>query len=123
MDGLRALIVEDDYLLAICFEDMLIEAGAVVIGRTASVAAALQVVEAQIVDVACLDIDLGGENSFPVADELAARHIPFVFVTGHNTQSVPPRHRDRPFLSKDAVPSGFVAACLVAADHEPMLPC
>ena len=115
MVNLRVLIVEDDPYFAGALEDMLVDAGVVVIGRTGLVAAALQIVKTQTVDVACLDIDLGPENSFPVADELAARNIPFIFLTGRDAKFVPTRHRDRPFLSKSAIPSGLVLACLVAA--------
>ena len=115
MVNLRVLIVEDDPYFAIALEDMLADAGVVVVGRTGLVAAALQIVKTQTVDVACLDIDLGPENSFPVADELAARNIPFIFLTGRDAKSVPPRHHDRPFLSKSATLSGLVPACLGAA--------
>jgi len=115
MDGLRVLIVEDCYLMASAIEDMLIDAGAVVVGTTKSVASALQILVTQAVDVACLDINLGWENSFPVADDLASRGVPFVFVTSYDATMLPPRHRNQPLVDKMAVVDELVAACQVAA--------
>jgi len=50
-------------------------------------------------DVAVLDINLGGENAFAVADTLAARRIPFVFVTGYGPEILPERFRERPMTA------------------------
>ena len=118
MNGLRVLIVEDEELLAAAYEDMLVDAGAVVVGRTDSVSSSLQIVSTQGVDVACLDINLGRENSFPVADELASRGIPFVFVTGRDARFLPPRHRNQTLISKSMAAVALVPACLTAAGRD-----
>jgi hypothetical protein len=48
-----------------------------------------------------LDVNLGGEHVFPVADELVRRGVPVIFATGYDAASVlPPAHRDRPRLEK-----------------------
>jgi CheY-like chemotaxis protein len=51
-------------------------------------------------NAAILDVNLEGQEIFPVADILAARSLPFVFVTGYGERSLPERYRDRPALQK-----------------------
>src|SRR3990170_7553689 len=79
INGLRVLVVEDSPFLAELIEDMLTEAGAIVVGAASSVDAALNELRGRSVDLVCLDIMLGPELSFAVADALAAQRIPFVF--------------------------------------------
>lgn len=111
----KVLIVEDSYLLARILEDMLTEAGAHVVAIAPSVAVALKEIDRQAIDVACLDIDLGCETSFPIADALAMRGIPFVFVSACDSGVVPPAHRHRPFVSKVEAHLNLVSACQAAA--------
>ena len=111
MKGNRVLIVEDSYLLALTLEDMLTEAGAAVVAIAPSVAVALQAMGQQTIDIACLDINLGYETSFPVADALAMRGIPFVFVSAYEPDVVPPAHRHRPFVGKIEAHLSLVSAC------------
>jgi len=100
MDGLRVFVLEDSLLMAEAIEDLLSDAGAAVVGTPQSVAAALDLLATQSVDFACLDIDLGKEDSFPVADELLSRRIPFIFVTGSDAEVVPQRHRNQTLVRK-----------------------
>ena len=111
MDGVRILILEDSCLLAELIKDMLLDAGAIVVATTRSVAGALDILATQGVDLVCLDINLGHETSFPVADELVSRGIPFVFVTVHDAAILPPRHRDQRLVSKMEMSAELVAAC------------
>ena len=69
--------------------DRLEREGADVIGPAPSVAAGLQLIEKGGVDAAILDVNLGQENSFPVAQELQARGVPFLFSTGYNSADIP----------------------------------
>jgi two-component SAPR family response regulator len=115
MKGKKVLIVEDSYLLARTLEDMLIDAGADVVAIAPSVAIALQAMEQHTIDIACLDINLGSETSFPVADALAMRGIPFVFVSAYDAGALPPVHRHRPFVSKSEAHLGLLSACQAAA--------
>ena len=115
MGGLRVLVVEDSHLMAAVLEDLLKAAGAAEVAVAGSVSAALQVLRRASVDLACLDIDLGGETSFPVADELARQGIPFVFVSGRPRDKLPHLHRDRPFVSKLGGDADLIAVCLQAA--------
>jgi CheY-like chemotaxis protein len=115
MKGKKVLIVEDSYLLALTLEDMLTEAGAEVVGIAPSVAIALKAMEDHTIDIACLDINLGSETSFPIADALALRGIPFVFVSACEADVVPPAHRYRPFVSKIEAHLELLSACHAAA--------
>ncbi|UYN95221.1 MAG: response regulator [Enhydrobacter sp.] len=96
----RVLIVEDDALAAEALQMNLEDAGYGTVAPAESVQAALTSLERHAVDAALLDIHLRGELVFPVADELAARGVPFVFVTSQRRSTIPSRHRDRPVVAK-----------------------
>jgi len=90
--GRCVLVVEDDFLIAIHLSDALSELGMQVVGPAASVSQALALLSTpQQVDAALLDVNLGGELVYAVADALLARAIPFVFVTGYDTHCLPVR--------------------------------
>lgn len=81
----RILVVEDEYFLAQNLLAELEEAGAVVIGPEATVADALQRIGVEPwIDAAVLDVNLAGEEAFPIADLLLTRAIPFVFASGYD---------------------------------------
>jgi CheY-like chemotaxis protein len=115
MKGKKVLIVEDFYLLALTLRDMLTDAGADVVSIAPSVASALKAMEDYTIDIACLDINLGSETSFPIADALAMRGIPFVFVSAYEADVVPRTHRHRPFVNKLEAHRQLVSACQAAA--------
>ena len=117
MKGKKVLIVEDSYLLALTLEDILTDAGADVVAIAPSVDMALRAMERHTIDIACLDINLGYETSFPVADALAMRGIPFVFVSAYEPDVVPPAHRHRPFVSKIQVHLDLLSTCQAAASQ------
>ena len=110
MNGLRVLVVEDSEFLAELIEDMLSDAGAIVVGAS-SVALALSELRGQRVDLVCLDIMLGAELSFTIADTLSAQRIPFVFVTACDPAIVPERHRQQPLIDKMDLVVQLVATC------------
>jgi CheY-like chemotaxis protein len=101
LHGLRLLVLEDEMMVLLLVEDMLTDLGCTVVGPASSVAAALQLVAAEAIDAALLDVNLGhGESGYPVAEQLAARGIPFAFVTGYGADVLPDRFRGRPTLQK-----------------------
>ncbi|MCB8837054.1 response regulator [Aurantimonas sp. VKM B-3413] len=110
LKGRRILIVEDDYFLA---EDMMLlftEAGATVAGPVATLAEALAAVEGEAqLDGAVLDINLRGELSFPVADALISRGVPFVFATGYDCSLLPERFANVPACEKPVAPDWLTA--------------
>lgn len=88
------LIVEDEFMLAEDLRDELEEAGAIVLGPTPDVAEALALLaDANRVHGAVLDINLAGELSYPIADELLRRGIPFLLTTGYDPSAIPERYR------------------------------
>ena len=91
LQGKRVLVVEDDYGLATDIVDQLSSAGVSVIGPSATVGNALLLLEGHRIDAAVLDINLGGEMVFPVADTLAERGAAIMFLTGYDAALVPRR--------------------------------
>ncbi len=95
------LVVEDDPIIAIDFEDRLLGFGVKAVRTVASVARALQAIAERAPDFALLDVELVREKSFAIADRLAALNIPFVFVTGYGAETrVPPEFAGRSRLQK-----------------------
>jgi CheY-like chemotaxis protein len=84
LSGRRVLVVEDEMLVLIMIEDMLVDLGCESVTAAATIAQALALIEAQVFDVAMLDMNLNGSQPYSVADALAARIIPFVFSTGYS---------------------------------------
>jgi ActR/RegA family two-component response regulator len=83
------LIVEDEYFLADETRRNLLAAGALVVGPAGDVLTALSLIDTLCVDAAILDVHLGDEFVFPVAEELETRGIPFVFATGYDPAVIP----------------------------------
>ena len=100
LSGLRVLLVEDENLVALLLEDMLAELGHTVVGPFARLRKGLEMARSVTVDLAILDVNLDGEKTYPIADVLAARGIPFAVSTGYDKQSLDVPYRDRPTLQK-----------------------
>jgi len=99
--GKKVLIVEDEYLLASVLRDVVEDLGADVLGPFPKVQPALHVfAEGRMPDIGLLDVNLGTENSFPLADELARRGIPTVLLTGYDAGTLPPQYRGFAYLRK-----------------------
>lgn len=87
-------------LVAWTLEDMLADLGCDIVGPAARVNQALAIVDAEVIDLAILDINLHGQKSFPIADALAAGGVPFVFLTGYNCIGIPEAYKAYPLLQK-----------------------
>ena len=96
----RVLVVEDEYLIRMLLEDMLTDLGYGVAAAVGTVAEASQVAASGEFNAAILDVNLDGQEIYPVADILAKRGLPFVFVTGYGERSLPEPYRGRPALQK-----------------------
>jgi len=96
----RVLLVEDEALVAMMMRDILLELGLSVAGPFCTPAEAVAAARDDGVDAAILDVNLGGELIYPVADTLAARGVPFVFVTGYGAESIDGRFAHVPILQK-----------------------
>jgi CheY-like chemotaxis protein len=90
--GQRILVVEDDAMLAFSLVDCLERAGARLVGPFATMIEALDgMTQLDAVDAAILDVGLGGQNSFPLAEALQTTRIPFLFLTGTRRLDLPAR--------------------------------
>ena len=108
--GKRVFVVEDEFLGALLLEEELLALGFTIVGPFTSVATAIEAARREQFDFAILDINLGGEMVFPLADELSARGVPFLFVSGYGEMNRPERHRGTPCLAKPYEQTGLVRA-------------
>ena len=99
-EALRVLLVEDEAIIAIMLEDTLTDLGCEVVGPVAHLADAVRLARSEALAGAFLDVNLAGESIYPVADLLAARGIPFVFVSGYGPAGIEARYAGAPILSK-----------------------
>ena len=90
--GMTALVVEDEPIVAMLAEDLLFDMGFGNVVVSGSVKRALEALRDHRVDLAVLDINLNGEKSFPVADYLSERNIPFLFASGYTDHVTPFPH-------------------------------
>ncbi|WP_407177840.1 response regulator [Bradyrhizobium sp. STM 3562] len=108
---LDILIVEDDPIIALDFEDRIRGCGVKRVRSASNVARALAMIGERAPDFALLDVSLIREKSFAVAERLDALRIPFVFVTGYGAEAnVLEAFADRPRLSKPCTTEALEAA-------------
>ena len=115
LDGVRILVVDDEFMIALDIEATLLEAGADVVALCMTLSEALSVAALEKVSIATLDIRLGRDTSEAVAALLTERGIPFIFYSG---QSLPNEMRERwplsPLVAKPAEPRQLVDALAAA---------
>lgn len=91
LSGKAIMIVEDEYLIALNLVTALGDADAGVMGPFSRVKDALSALDTERKpDAAVLDINVGGQLVFPVAERLLADGVPFIFATGYDDATVPP---------------------------------
>jgi DNA-binding response OmpR family regulator len=102
LSGAKVLVLEDETLVSMMVEDMLLDLGCEVVGPFAKLDQALAFVDSGegAIDAALLDVNLGGVRSFPMAEALAGKGVPFVFTTGYDESGLPDAWRGRPTLRK-----------------------
>jgi DNA-binding response OmpR family regulator len=81
--GLRILVVEDEFLVAMLVEEMLQKLRCEIVGPVSTLEQAVAIVRQNCLDGALLDANLNGKSSSPVADELFVHEVPFILVTGY----------------------------------------
>lgn len=100
LDGARILVVEDEALLAETLSDLLREEGFDLVGPVGTLQEALDQLQGSPIDAAILDIRLFHEQGYPVAYELQAKRIPFVFLTSHARPDLPPDLQSQLLIEK-----------------------
>jgi len=100
LSGRRMLVVEDEMMLLVMIEDMLSDLGCQSVSVASTVKHALALVGTRPFDIAMLDVNLNGDMSFPIADALAALHVPFIFSSGYGADALTVEYREHPLLRK-----------------------
>lgn len=100
LDGCRVLIIEDESLVSMFIEDTLADIGCTVVGVAAELEEALSKISALSFDVAVVDLNLNGTRTYPAAEALAHRRVPFVFSTGYGATGIPDAFRNVPIIQK-----------------------
>ena len=108
--GCRVLVVEDEVLIGMVLEDILDMLGCVLTGAAATMEEAWRLAETHEFDVAILDVNIGCDPIFPLADAVRERGIPVIFATGSLPDSLPERFADCPVLEKPYVYAGVESA-------------
>lgn len=109
LSGCRVLVVEDEVLIGMVLEDILEMLGCTLAGSAATMEEAWRLAEGEF-DVAILDVNIGAEPIFPLADAIRDRGAPIIFATGSLPDSLPERFSDCPVLEKPYVYAGVEAA-------------
>ena len=113
--GRRILVVEDEMMIAMLVEDMLSELGCAVVGPAHALDVALDLARTeQGLDAALLDVNLGGQPVFAVADALREKGVPAIFSTGYGDAGLREIDRGALVLQKP-FRAGDLAAALNAA--------
>jgi CheY-like chemotaxis protein len=100
LNGLRVLVVEDEMMVSMLIEDMLTDLGCVVVGPASRLDEAIELAGNSELDCAVLDVNLGGQPIFPLADILRAKGAPFAFATGYGDAGLREADRGTPVLQK-----------------------
>ena len=99
LTGKRVLIVEDEYFIAADLKRALKQQGAEVVGPVGNLSAGFDLADTPL-DAAVLDVNLEEALSYPIADRLRARRVPYLFLTGYDGWSLPATYRDDARLAK-----------------------
>jgi CheY-like chemotaxis protein len=105
----RILVVEDENFQAMAMSWMIEDAGHSIVGPEASVEATRKVLAQQRIDLALLDVLLGGETVFPVLGLLDSLRTPFIFVTSYSPAALPAEYQARPLIPKPYKPEALVS--------------
>lgn len=113
LNGMRVLIVEDNYVVADALRYLIDGYGGSVTAIVPSVERAMEALSAGGVDIAVLDIDLHGVSVVPLAEHLRTQGMPFVFLTGYGDAEILPEHlRGQPRFDKPVQAERLVQALL-----------
>lgn len=111
---MRVLVAEDEFLLGIQLEDDLRTAGCSIVGPFSTLEKATLAARRERFDLAVLDINLNGDRVYPLADELWARGVPFIFLSGYLPADLPERFRKSPQIAKPHDPRALIKAIRAA---------
>jgi DNA-binding response OmpR family regulator len=109
--GLRILLVEDDLLLAMEMEDLLRDLGCRIVGPFGRLSHAQEAALNEELDGAIVDLNLRGEMSFPLIEDLRRRSVPCILCSGYaDLPEMKSRLREIPKLGKPCNHEHLIAA-------------
>lgn len=120
--GLTVLVVEDEAIVSILFEDVLMELGCTDVRLAGRVSDALTMLREQRFDAAVLDVNVAGEPVYPVAARLVTGRVPFVFATGYGTSGIPAEWARIPVVQKPFATEALARALHLALHNRPNAP-
>jgi CheY-like chemotaxis protein len=97
---LRTIVVEDEPLVRLMTEDVLVSIGCVIVASASTLNEAMRCIPAMQLDLAVLDVNLGGTEVYPAAELLRSQGTPIIFVTGYGRRGVPETWHRFPILQK-----------------------
>jgi CheY-like chemotaxis protein len=100
LKGCYVLVADDEPLIAFELAEQIEAAGAFVVGPTNTIESAVELATSQEIDAAVLDVRLGHELVYPLAELLSAKGVPCVFASGYQPDKIPPKFRHVPFCDK-----------------------
>ena len=100
MAGLKVLVIEDEFLITMLLEDILDDLGCTLAGSATNIRQAAELVSEVVADAAILDVNLGGDPVFPIAQQLTERQVPIIFASGYGSTTLPERWQNFPTLPK-----------------------
>lgn len=107
---LKVLIIEDESIVAMMIEDLIVDMGHEVVGTAGRLEQALSLVQDLAVDFAIVDVNLNGQFTYPVAEVLKSRGVPFVFATGYGVSGLKDEWKQSPVLQKPFQPEDLTRA-------------
>ena len=107
LNGLRVLVVEDVGMVAMSLKNMLQDLGCVVVATAARLHEAEELARHERLDGVLLDLNLGGQYSYPVVDILRERGIPFIIMSGYDVGQLRPDLAEAPQMQKPFDPEAL----------------
>ena len=100
LSGRSILIIEDEMLILMMIEDMLADLGCESVSVASKIGQAITLIDGQVFDAAMVDLNLSGVESYPIADALMARDVPYFFSTGSSVANIRHGYREQDVLKK-----------------------
>ena len=119
MQGVSIFLVEDEALIRMMIVEMLEGLGYRVVAEAGSIQTAEPLARTSVFDLAVFDINVAGFNISPIAEIVAARGLPFIFVSGYGPAGLPVLFRDKPVLHKPFLISAFADMIQSALNDRP----
>lgn len=107
---LKVLIIEDESIVAMMIEDLIVDMGHEVVGTAGRLEQAQKLADELAIDFAIVDVNLNGQHTYPVAETLKQRGVPFVFATGYGAQGLKDEWKQSSVLQKPFQPEDLARA-------------